>query len=212
MLRRTFLTRLHWHSLQTDIVAYIIQVYIIVNTSSHGIMNITWLWIRLYSQNFYQKKRVLHRSAYIEPVLTSCEECNAFADPFFRIYLCLFERFLSTSMFFCSSIYIETALNSRICGPFVLQRLWLCLSRDFVLWNLLIRSLYFIQVYNFLYLWYIPPHSCPFHTFCFTSTFSYVYYHEKYFSYPWWCCWSAKARNLIFILNFSIQRSQLNYA
>ena len=102
VLRRTFLTRLQWHSLQTDIVAYIIQVYIIVNTSSHGIMNITWLWIGLYSQNFYQNQRVLHRSIYIELVLTSREECNAFADPFFRIYLCLSRNFCQLACSFAA--------------------------------------------------------------------------------------------------------------
>ena len=64
---------------------------------------------------------------------------------------------------------------------------------------------------HFLNLWYIPPHSCAFHSFCFTPIFSYVYYHAKYFSYPSRCCSSAKARNYIFIFNFSSQRPQLNY-
>ena len=45
----------------------------------------------------------------------------------------------------------------------------------------------------FLYLWYIPPHSCAFHTFYFTPIFSYVYYHAKYFLTPD----DAVARNLI---------------
>ena len=35
------------------------------------------------SQNFYQNQRVLRRSIYIEPVLTSREECNVFADLLF---------------------------------------------------------------------------------------------------------------------------------
>ena len=30
-------------------------------------------------------------------------------------------------------------------------------------------------------------------------------------SYPWWNCWSAKARNLVFNFNFSSQRPHLNY-
>ena len=117
MLRRTFLTRLQWHSLQTDIVAYIIQVYIIVNTSSHGIMNITWLWIGLYSQNFYQKKRVLHRSVYIEPVLTSCEEGNAFADPFFRIYLCLSRDFCQLACSFAARFTLRQPQTPEFADP-----------------------------------------------------------------------------------------------
>ena len=56
-------------------------------------------------------------------------------------------------------------------------------KRLFVLWHPLIKSLYFIQVY-ILYLWQIPPHSCAFHTFCFTPIFSYVYIQEEYFFIP----------------------------
>ena len=52
-------------------------------------------------------------------------------------------------------------------------------------------------------LWYVPPHSCAFHTFCFRPIISYVYYHLKYFSYPLWFCWSAKARNGIIQWNFA---------
>ena len=47
VLRRTFLSRVQWHSLRTDNFAYIIQVDIVNNTSSHGIMKITWQWIIL---------------------------------------------------------------------------------------------------------------------------------------------------------------------
>ena len=32
----------------------------------------------MYSQNVYQNQRVLRRSIYTEPILTSREECNAF--------------------------------------------------------------------------------------------------------------------------------------
>ena len=46
----------------------------------------------------------------------------------------------------------------------------------------------------FLYLKYIPPHSCAFHTFCFTLIFSYVHYHAEYFSNPWW---SVDRRKLV---------------
>ena len=111
-----------------------------------------------------------------------------------------FDRFLSTSMFFCSSMYIEPALNFREeCNEstdLLSWRLSLFLSRDSLScdthsWDL------------FLYLWYVPPHSCAFHTFCFRPIISYVYYHLKYFSYPLWFCWSAKARNGIIQWNFA---------
>ena len=84
--------------------------------------------IRLYSQNVNQNQLVLLSSIYMEPVLSSCEECNAFEDLlFFRSYFCLLGRFLSlTSVFFCSSIYIEVSPKlplqmQRICGPFVFK-------------------------------------------------------------------------------------------
>ena len=77
--------------------------------------------------------------------------------PFFK-FIYVFREILSTSMFFCCSIYIETAQNSRgECIEFkdlLFWRLSLCLSgsfkRLFVLWHSLIRSLYFIQVYIFI--------------------------------------------------------------
>ena len=67
--------------------------------------------IRLYSQNVNQNQRVLRSSIYMEPVLSSCEECNAFEDLlFFRSYFCFLGRFLSlTSVFFYSSIYTEVS-------------------------------------------------------------------------------------------------------
>ena len=33
----------------------------------------------------------------------------------------------------------------------------------------------------------------------------------EYFSHPWWCRWSARARNLILIFTFSSQRPHLNH-
>ena len=92
--------------------------------------------VGLYSQNFYQNQRVLPRSIYIEPVLTSREECNVatYLRTFFSEFISVFREILSTSMFFCCSIYIETAQNSRReCNEFadfLFRRLSLCLSRD----------------------------------------------------------------------------------
>ena len=111
------------------------------------------------------------------------------SDLFFRIYLCL-SRDLSTSMFFCCSIYIETAQISReecneLADLFFI-RLSLCLSTDFLSCDTRSLDLCILFKFIFLYLWYIPPHSCALFThFTLHQFFSYVYYHAKYFSYPW---------------------------
>ena len=93
---------------------------------------------------------------------------------------------------FCSSIYIDTALNSREeCIEFadlLFGRLSLCLSRDSLSRDTRWLDLCILFKFIFLYLWYIPPNSCAFDTFHFTLIFTYVYYHAKYFSYPWWRC------------------------
>ena len=127
-----------------------------------------------------------------------------------------FERFLSTSMFFCSSIYIETALNFREecnkCTDILSWRLLLCLSRDSVLWHSLTRSLYFIQVLIFIPL----IHSAPFlrfsHILLCTNIFIGILPCEIFFLFiPDNTVRSATARNLISVFNFSSQRPQLNY-
>ena len=45
----------------------------------------------------------------------------------------------------------------------------------------------------------------------FAYTFDMYITMRNIFSYPWWCRWLAKARNLILIFNSSSQRSHLNY-
>ena len=117
--------------------------------------------------------------------LTSREECNVFAGLFFLEFIYVFGEILSTSMFFCCSIYIDTAQNSREeCNEFADRLFWrlsLRLSRDSVLWHSLIRSLRFIQVYIF-----IPPiHSAPFlrfsHILLYTNIFWCILPREIYF-------------------------------
>ena len=97
-------------------------------------------------------------------------------------------------MFFCCSIYIETAQNSREeCNEFLYLLFWrlsLCLSRDSLSCDTHSLDLCILFTFIFLYLLHIPPHSFAFHTFYFTPMFSYVYYHAKYFSYSWWRCCS----------------------
>ena len=64
----------------------------------------------------------------------------------------------------------------------------------------------------FLYLLYSAPFLCFLHNLLYTNFFIYVYHHaEYYFSYPRWCGWPGKARNLIFIINFSSQKPPLIY-
>ena len=130
---------------------------------------------------------------------------------FFLEFIYVFREILSTSMFFCCSIYIETAQSSRgECIEFkdlLFWRLSLCLSRDSLSYDTRSLDLCILFKFIFLYLWYFPPHSCAFHTLYFTPIFSGVYYYAKYFSYPWWRCCSK----LIIIFNFSSQRPHLNY-
>ena len=89
---------------------------------------------------------------------------------FFEFIFAFRDGFLSTSM---CTVQLDWHWDSpkfpsgmqRICGPFVLKTVIISFERIFVLWHSLIWSFYFIQAY-ILYLWYIPPHSCAFYTFC----------------------------------------------
>ena len=145
--------------------------------------------IGLYSQNFYQNQRVLCRSIYIEPVLTSREECNVSANLFFKIYLCISRDCVNQHVFLLLDLHWDSPKlpwgMQRICGPFVFQTIIMPFKRLFVLWHSLIRSLYFIQVYIFIPL----IHSAPFLRFLHILLYT-NYYHAKYFSYPWWRCCS----------------------
>ena len=106
----------------------------------------------------------------------------------------------------------ETTLNSRDLRTFcfedhIMNHLYglICLSRDSL--SCATRSLDLCILFKFicLYVWYIPPHSGAFHTLFFTPIFL------IYFFNSWWCRWSAKTRNFIFIFHFSSQRPHLNY-
>ena len=96
---------------------------------------------------------------------------------FFRIYLCHSRDFVNQHVF-CRSIYMETALNSREeCIEFAdlfFLRLSLCLSRDSLSCDTRSLDRCILFKFIFLYLWYIPPHSCAFDAFYFTTIFSYV--------------------------------------
>ena len=96
---------------------------------------------------------------------------------YFRIY----SRDSVNQHVFRCSIYIETAENSR--EERNEQRLSLCLSRDSLSCDIRSLDLCILFKFIFLYLWYILPHSCAFHTFYFTPIFSYVYYRAKHFNF-----------------------------
>ena len=131
----------------------------------------------LYSQNFYQNQGVLRRSIYIEPVLTSREECNEFADLFFRIYLCLLRDFVNQHVFLLLDLHWDSPKlpwgMQRFFGPFVLKTIIMTFKRFFVLWLSLIRSLYVIQVYMKFCILLL--HSAPF------FLFSYILLNTNFF-------------------------------
>ena len=177
------------------------------------ILSGSWTRIGLYSQSVYQNQRVLRRSIYgIEPVLTSREECNVFADLFLE-FIYVSREILSSTTFFCCSIYIETAQNSReqcneLAADLLFWRLSLCLSRDSLSRDTCSSDLCILFKFISLYLWHIPPHSCAFHTFYVTPIFSRILPREIFFFF---IPDDAVARNLIIIFNFSSQRPHLNY-
>ena len=120
--------------------------------------------------------------------------------------------FVNQHVFFCCSIYIEIAQNSREeyngLADLLFWRLSLCLSRQSLSCDTRSLDLCILFKFIFLYLWYIPPHSCAFHTFYFTPIFSRILPREIFFFF---IPDDAVARNLIIIFNFSSQRPHLNY-
>ena len=101
---------------------------------------------------------------YIEPVLTSREECNALEDLlFFTRYFCVWRGFVNQLVSFCSSIYIEDSPKlpwrmQRICGPCFCFKdhhyKSFCLSRDSLSCATPSFDLCIILKFMFLYLWY----------------------------------------------------------
>ena len=95
---------------------------------------------------------------------------------FFLEFIYVFREILSTSMFFCCSICIETAQNSgeecnEFADLFVLKTIIMPFKRLFVLSHSLIRSLYFIPIYIFIPLTHSAPFLCFSHTLLYTNFF-----------------------------------------
>ena len=105
-------------------------------------------------------------------------------------------------MFFCSSIYIETAQNSsEECNEFadlLFVRLSIIMPFKslFVLWHSLSRSLYFIQVYIFIPLIHCPILARFSHILVYTNFFLMYITSQNIFLIPD----DSVARNLIIIL------------
>ena len=163
-------------------------------------------------------------SIYIETALNFDEECNEFADLLLqRLSLCL-SRLCHPWHSLIRSLYFRACLPEGVgpqegevtCGGST----HLTCKRDHIKMrdcmtgglpqlpgapHLHVNRPLFKFI--FLYLCYIPPHSCAFHKICFTPIFFiYVYHHaEYYFSYSRWCGWPGKARKLIFIINFTVK-------
>ena len=85
-----------------------------------------------------------------------------------------------------------------------------CLSRDS--WSCATRSLdlCILLKFLFLYLWYIPPHSCAFHTLCFHQFFQMYITMRNVFLIPDDAVDRRKLGILMLIFNFS-QTPHLNY-
>ena len=135
----------------------------------------------MYSQNVYQNQRVRRSSIYIEPVLISREECNAFEDLlFFRSFVCLWRDFCQPACLFAALNYhdlltfcfndhhYESFFPSRDSLSCATHSLDLCILFKFI----------------FLYLWIHSASLLRFSHILLTLIFSYVYHHAEYFSYP----------------------------
>ena len=115
---------------------------------------------------------------------------------FFRIYLCPSRDFVNQHVFLLFDLHWDSPKLpwgiQRICGPFVLKTIIMPFKRsDSLFCDTRSLDLCILFKFIFLDLYYIPPHSCALFThFTLHQFFSYVYYHAKYFSYPWWRCCS----------------------
>ena len=131
---------------------------------------------------------------------------------FFLEFIYLFRKILSTSIFFCCSIYIEISQNSyEECNEFedlLFWRLHYAFQETLCSVTLAhIRSLHFIQVYIFIPLMNSAPFLRFSHILLYTIFCLMYITTRNIFLIPD----DAVAQNLIIIFNFSNQRPHLNY-
>ena len=118
-----------------------------------------------------------------------------------------FEIFCQPACFFAARFTLRQPKTpaGEECHEFadlLFWRLSLRLSRDSLSCDTRSLDLCILFRFIFLYLWYIPPYSCAFHTFYFTPIFLVYITTRNIFLIP-------VARNLIIIFNFSSQRPHL---
>ena len=131
---------------------------------------------------------------------------------FFSEFIYVFREILSTSMFFCCSIYIETAQNSREeCNEFadlLFFRLSLCLSRDSLSCDTRLLDLCILfKLYFYTSNTFRPILARFSHILVYTNFFLMYITTQNIFLIPD----DAVPRNLIIIFNFSSQRPHLKY-
>ena len=162
------------------------------------------LWNRVFSVLFsfvnyilsgsWSRLRVIFSKLLSEPACSSQVDLH-WASPHLQwgmqcicgpLILEFIREISSSSMFFCCSIYIETAQNSRVeCNEFadlLFWRLSLCLSRDSLSCD--IRSLNLSILFKFIFL-YLFIHSAPFlrfsHILLYTNFFLRILPRETFF-------------------------------
>ena len=121
----------------------------------------------LYSQTFYQNKRVLRRSIYIEPGWSPPVRNATYLQTFFRIYLCLSRDFVNKHVFLLLDLHWNSAKlpwgMQRICGPFVLRTIIMPFKRFL---SCDTRSLDLCILFKFILIFFIPlTHFAPFFRF-----------------------------------------------
>ena len=146
----------------------------------------------------YVRYRVIFSKLLSKPVCASQVELHwasphllwgmqRICGPFYQD-LCVSGDFVSQHVFLLLDLQPKTPTRSATnFADLLFLRLSLCLSRDSLFCDTHSLDLCILSKFIFLYLWYIPPRSCAFHTLYFTPNFSYVYFRAKYF-YPWWRC------------------------
>ena len=149
----------------------------------------------LYSRKLYQNQRVLRRSIYIEPVLTSREECDVFADLLFKIYLCFSRDFVKQHVFLLLDLHWDSPKLpwgiQRICGPFCFEDYHYAFQETLCPVTLAHQIFVFYSNLYFYTSDTFRPILVLFTHFTLQQFFlMYITTRNIFLFYPWWCCCS----------------------